>query len=211
MTTPNAEASLTLVRLLRTASDLFASDGYDATTLEEIARLSSVELVEVTSLFPTTESLMQALLDHDLNEGLASAELEAAGEGPAVVRLYRYLSKDIAWILASPYDLSGIDRVHMINRLEFRPWRDKLERLRALRLEMVGQAIDEGDFINVAPEFAHEAITSVIIGTVRTRHPAPEFDADAHGADLAAFALRSLLADPKRIDEIRQRALDESA
>ena len=212
MTTPSAEASLVVVRILWNASDLFASIGYDATTIEEVARRASVDIAEVTALFPTTESMMQALIDHDLEQGLAWAEAEAAGDGPAVERLYRYLAKDIAWVLASPYDLSGIDRVHLIKRPEFRPWREKMERLRSLRLEMVRQAIADGDFIQVAPEFAHEAITSVIIGTLETHRGSPEEDAASRGADLAAFALRSLLRKPKRIDEIRKAAgLDESA
>ncbi len=206
MTAPSPETSLLVVRVLWVASDLFSSVGYDATTLEEVARRAGVDLAEVAELFPTTESMMQALIDHDIDVGLVWAETEAAADGPAAVRLYRYLAKDIAWVLASPYDLSGFDRVHLIKRPEFRPWREKLERLRSLRLMMVGQAIDEGDFIKVAPEFAHEAITSVIMGTLQTHRGEPETNAASHGAELAAFALRSLLRKPGRIDEIRQAA-----
>ncbi len=206
MTAPSPEASLLVVRVLWTASDLFSSIGYDATTLEVVAQRAGVEVAEVAELFPTTEAMMQALIDHDLGQGLAWAEAESAAEGPAVERLYRYLAKDIAWVLASPYDLSGFDRVHLIKRPEFRPWREKLERLRSLRLAMVRQAIDEGDFIQVAPEFAHEAITSVIMGTLETHRGEPEVNAAAHGAELAAYAIRSLLRKPKRIDEIRRTA-----
>ena len=82
----------------------------------------------------------------------------------------------------------------------------KFERLRSLRLAMVTQAIRDGEFISVAPDFAHEAITSVIMGTIEKLRENFDEDPDTYGAELAAFAIRSLLRDPTRMEEIQRQA-----
>jgi len=211
MSARDASQSLALVTVLYEASRLFAGKGYDATTITDVAEAADMGEQEVVDYFPTTEAMMQALLDHDLQKALESAELEAAGTGRATVRLFRYLAHDVAWVVASPYDLTGIDRVHLIKRPEFAPWREKLDRLRALRLSMIRQAIREGDFIRVAPEFAQESITSMIMGTLSARRGEPVDDPQEHGAELAALAIRSLLKDPAQLDEIRREAGLEAA
>lgn len=206
MNTRDASESLALVAILYEASRLFAARGYDATTIADIAREAGMDESQVAEYFPTTEAIMQALIDHDLENALESAELEAVGDDPAVVRLFRYLAHDITWVVSSPYDLTGIDRVHLIKRPEFAPWRDKLDRLRALRLSMIRQAIEDGDLIRVAPGFAQESITSMIMGTIEARRGEPLDDPQQHGTELAALAIRSLLKDPSRLDEIRRAA-----
>lgn len=206
MSGTDAAESLTVVSILYEASRLFAAVGYDATTLEAVARKTDFDESEVREYFASTEAMMQALIDHDLEQALEAAETEAAGTGPAATRLFRYLAKDVSWVVSSPYDLSGIDRVHMIHRPEFAPWRAKLERLRSLRLLLIRQAIDEGDFVRVAPDFAQESITSIIMGTIEARRGVPVEEPTEYGTELAALALRSLLRDPNRLDEIRRDA-----
>jgi AcrR family transcriptional regulator len=206
MNARDASESLALVTVLYEASRLFAAQGYDATTIADVAREAGMDESQVVEYFSTTEAIMQALIDHDLGKALESAELEAVGDDPAVVRLFRYLAHDIAWVVSSPYDLTGIDRVHLIKRPEFAPWRDRLDRLRALRLSMIRQAIEDGDFIRVAPGFAQESITSMIMGTIEARRGEPEDDPLKHGTELAALAIRSLLKDPSQLKEIRRKA-----
>jgi AcrR family transcriptional regulator len=206
MSAPDASESLAQVTVLYEASRLFASQGYDATTVADVASQAGMDESQVVEFFPTTEAMMQALLDHDLEKALESAELEAISDDRAVVRLFRYLASDIAWVVSSPYDLTGIDRVHLIKRPEFAPWRDKMDRLRALRLSMIRQAIEDGDFIRVAPGFAQESITSMIMGTIEARRGEPVDDPMQHGTELASLAMRSLLKDPLRLNEIRREA-----
>lgn len=206
MTTPDARTSLTVVRVLRAASQLFASKGYDATTIEDIANKSGVTLSEASEIFPTPEKALQALLDHDLSAAYESAQLEAASDDKAVVRFFRYIAKDLAWVLSSPYDLMGIDRKDVITRAEFAPWHEMLTYLRAFRLDVIRQAIEEGDFMGVSPKFAQEAMTSIIMGTLEEHRGSSADDPQTQGVELATLAVRSLLKDVDSIESIRAAA-----
>lgn len=204
--TSNAESSLTLVTVLRAASQLFAAQGYEVTTMEDIAAHAGVSLVKAEDAFASPEMAMRALLEHDIDKALESAEAEETKPDPAVVRIFRYLANDLTWVLASPYDLMGIDRRTVLDRPEFGQWMEKMLRLRDIRLNMIRQAIEEGDFMGVRAEFAQEAMTSIIMGTLEDRRGSPVDNPLEHGLELASLAIRSLLKDTSRIDSIRSQA-----
>lgn len=206
MSVRNGAGVPTDVSILRAASRLFAAVGYDGTTLAMVAENAGVDESRVAAYFPSTAAMMRSLIEYDIGQALVAVEAEVEGDGPAVVRLYRYLAEDVAWVVASPYDLSGIDRVHLIQRPEFTAERTKLERLRALRLTLIREAIAEGDLVRVSPEFAQESITSMIMGAIGERHGDPVEQPVEYATNIADLAVRSLLRDPGRLDEIRHDA-----
>jgi AcrR family transcriptional regulator len=206
MSVRDGASTPTEVSILRAASQLFAAAGYDGTTLEMVAEEAGVDERQVATFFPSTAAMMQSLIEHDIGQALVAVEAEVEGDGPAAVRLYRYLAEDVSWVVSSPYDLSGIDRVHLIQRPEFAAEKTKLERLRALRLALIRAAIDEGDLIRVSPEFAQESITSMIMGAIGERHGEPVERPVEYATSIADLAMRSLLRDPGRLDAIRRDA-----
>lgn len=65
-----AQKQMTRRLLLEAGHDLFATKGYAATTVDEIAKAAGTTRVTFYSHFPSRSDLMQALLDQGLSEGL---------------------------------------------------------------------------------------------------------------------------------------------
>ena len=110
MTDSDRETS-TRERILREASRLFARKGYHGTSTREIAAAVEIQQPSLFFHFGTKRDIMSELIDVDHGESSAVADREAAGEGSAALRLYRYLIWDIAFICRCPYDLTSIESV----------------------------------------------------------------------------------------------------
>src|SRR5439155_2893143 len=116
-------------RILYEASNLFARQGYHGTTTRQIAVAVGVRQPSLFHHFPSKRTIVQALLSSDLDEALPFAEALAGAEGPAAVRLHRYLRHDVAHLIGSPYNLSGIYTEEVMGDSEFAPWERMRSRL----------------------------------------------------------------------------------
>lgn len=195
----------TRARILREASNLFATKGYAGTSTREIAAAVGIRQPSLFHHFASKTEIVDALLEYDLSESTAVAEREANAEDSAAVRLYRYLVWDIAFACQAPYNLAGLsDSIE--DDPDFAHWRDRLQRLRRARMQMIEDGIASGEFIDIDPGVARRAITWMVVGNMADVARHGVVDADGLARELARFAVRALLADPGRLDEIEAAA-----
>jgi len=205
----SAERS-TRERILYEASNLFARQGYHGTTTREIATAVGVRQPSLFYHFPSKGAIMQALLASDLDEALPFVLALARGRGPASVRLYRYLRRDVDHLAGSPYNLSGLYTEEVMGDPEFAPWARKRTRLHAAVEGMVREGVASGEFVPVTPALVREAIAGILVRTLVLYSGRPGAPTKL-GEEVAAFVLRALLSDPGRLREIRRRALAADA
>jgi len=202
---PEIPTASTRDRILRESSILFARKGYGATSTREIAQAVGIQQPSLFHHFDSKAEIMQELLMHSLALPTSAAERLASESRPAAERLYEYLLFDSTHILKSPFDLGGLDTDDIVNRAEFSAWAAVRNRLRAARRQMIAQGIESKEFVNIGVDFAAHALTGIMLGITRTYSGRGGEDADKLAGQLASFALKALLADPKTLEPLRQR------
>ncbi len=193
-------------RILREASRIFARKGFHGTSTREIADAVDIRQPSLFHHFPTKRDIMSELIDIDHSESAAVAESEAAGEGSAALRLYRYLVWDISFLCRCPYDLTSVESI-----VDDPMFADKLERrdaLRRARRSMIEQAIEAGEFVEVDADLAEKAIVWILQGDIAETAGRAVPQADVIADQLATLILRALLKDQSKLDEIRAASSD---
>lgn len=204
---PKADARRTDTRerILYEASKLFAAMGYHATTTREIARAVGIRQPSLFHHFATKREIMQALLTYDL-DAFSFVESLASEEGPASVRLYRYLRDDVALVAQSPYNLSGLYTDEVMGDPDFAPWAERADRITAAIERIVRDGVDSGEFVAIDPVLVREAISGILLRTLMTYSGGRPQPTAALGDEIASFVLRAVLADPARLAEVRRTA-----
>jgi AcrR family transcriptional regulator len=190
-------------QILTVASNLFAVHGYYGTTTREIALAVGVRQPSLFHHFGSKAAIMEALLEHDLARSVPARERIARSQEPAGVRLYRYLSDEVVHIANSPYNLAGVYTDEVRGSPEFEPWHRRRRRLhRAIeRILVDGQR--SGEFIDIDPHLAREAILGVL-GRTLSSYSGGQAAFDASLADqVASLLLRAMLADVTQLEGIR--------
>jgi len=201
-TTPTDIADLsTRQRILREASLLFATKGYHGTSTREIAAAVGIQQPSLFHHFESKDAIMTELIAFDLDEPVAVAERQATADGSPALRFYRYLVWDIAFLCRSPYNLSSIETVR--RDPAFTSAEHRFSRIAAARESMIAQAVAAGEFIDIDPTFAQQAILWMITGTVTEVSGQPADRAETIARQLAGFALRALLTNPSQLEEIQ--------
>jgi AcrR family transcriptional regulator len=203
----DARRTDTRERILYEASNLFAAMGYHATTTREIARTVGIRQPSLFHHFASKREIMQALLSYDL-DAFSFVEVLAAEEGPAAVRLYRYLRDDVALVSRSPYNLSGLYTDEVMGDPDFAPWSQRSDQITAAIERIVRDGIDSGEFLSIDPVLVREAISGILLRTLMTYSGGRPQPAPALGDEIASFVLRAILADPSRLSEVRQAAAE---
>jgi len=198
------EGPTTRQRILREASALFAQKGYHGTSTREIAAAVGIQQPSLFHHFESKDAIMSELIDFDLDEPLAVAEREAAASGSPAVRLYRYLAWDVEYLCRSPYNLSPVQL--MLSDPVFSGAVERYGRLVDARQSLIRGAIAAGEFIDVDPAFAQQAIVWMIRGTIADAEEQTPAQARETADHLASFAVRALLKDPDELDQIRHAA-----
>lgn len=191
-------------RVLREAARLFAVKGYYGTSTREIAAAAQIQQPSMFHHFPTKSAIMLALIDINLDEPTAVARREAASEESAALRLYRYLTWDISFICRCEYDLTSAESI--MNDPAFKSQYPRYERLVEARRTMIEDGIRSGEFVDVDRDIAQKIIVWILRGDIADCAGKGTPEADETADELASFALRALLRDPSRLDEIRAQA-----
>lgn len=191
-------------RILREAARLFAVKGYYGTSTREIAAAAQIQQPSMFHHFPTKDAIMLALIDINLDEPTAVARREAASEGSAALRLYRYLAWDIAFICRCEYDLTSAESI--MSDPAFASQYPRYERLVEARRTMIEDGIKNGEFVDVDPDLVQKVIVWILRGDISDCAGKGTPEADETADELASFALRALLRDPSQLDEIRALA-----
>ena len=196
-----ADPTPTRQRILLEASRLFARKGFHGTSTREIAEAVSIRQPSLFYHFPSKASIMAELIDASDGQAAAVAQEQAAAEGSAALRLYRYLIWDIAYICRCPYDLTSAEMV--LGEPAFADKRARHQALIDARRSMVQEAIDSGEFLKLDTELAEKAIVWILRGDISDTAGRVMPDADVVADQLASFVLRALLRDPSQLDDMR--------
>jgi AcrR family transcriptional regulator len=191
--------------ILREASRLFASRGYLGTSTREIAAAVGIQQPSLYNHFASKQAIAEALLDYDLETGLAFMRPLLAEEGSAAERLYRYVLFEVAHCTSSPYDLRALYLSELLEQPEFAPGRAMLEEYESNIRKLIELGIEAGEFVEIDPGFAHAAVDAIVIDTMRraARHRANWAE---HADRAASFLLRGLLRQTDALCDIRAHA-----
>jgi AcrR family transcriptional regulator len=195
-------------RILFEASELFAGQGYHATSTRQIASAVGIRQPSLFHHFASKDEIMHALLAWDLDAALPAVRALADAPERASIRLFRYVRDDVDHLAAAPYNLSGLYAEEVIGSRAFARWARKREELHACVERIVRDGIGSGEFVEMPPALVREAIAGILVRTL-TLYSGGRAGAAAFGEDVAVFVLRALLANPNRLREIRRAASAE--
>ena len=205
-TTPQTEEAITTrERILRESSRLFAARGYYGSSTRDIAAAVGIQQPSLFHHFPHKEAIFQELLSYSLDDSAAVAEYLTSASGSPAARLYRFLVEDFRYLMESPYDLRSIFNSGVLENEEFQPWGRTAFRLHVAVADIIRQGIEVGDFIEIDVSFARQAVSGLMLETIRERSLGEELPAQ-RPTRTANFMLRALLVDSSRIGEVATEA-----
>ena len=204
--TPSTEETITTrERILRESSHLFAARGYYGSSTRDIATAVGIRQPSLFHHFPNKQAIFQELLSYSLDDSAAVAEYLARAGGSPAARLYRFLVEDFRYLMDSPYDLRSIFNGDVLLDEEFEPWGRTALDLHVAVSDIIRQGIEAGEFIEIEVSFARQAISGLMLETIRERSLGEELPAQ-RPTRTAVFMLRALLVDPDRIEGIAAEA-----
>ena len=205
-TTSQAEETVTTrERILRESSRLFAARGYYGSSTRDIAAAVGIQQPSLFHHFPHKQAIFQELLSYSLDDSVAVAEYLAGATGSPAARLYRFLVEDFRYLMESPYDLRSIFNSGVLEDEEFEPWGKTALRLHLAVADIIRQGIEAGDFIEIDVSFARQAVSGLMLETIRERSLGEKLPTE-RPTRTADFMLRALLSDRDRSGEVAAEA-----
>jgi len=184
---------------------LFAARGYYGSSTRDIAAAVGIQQPSLFHHFAHKQAIFQELLSYSLDDSAVVAEYLAAAEGSPAARLYRFLVEDFRYLMESPYDLRSIFNSGVLEDEEFESWGKTAHRLHIAVADIIRQGIEAGEFIEIDVSFARQAVSGLMLETIRERSLGEELPAQ-RPTRTADFMLRALLVDPKRVKEASAEA-----
>jgi AcrR family transcriptional regulator len=204
--------------IVAVATQLFAEQGFDQTTMSEIARAAGLQQSSLYYWFKRKELILQAVFAVNRTP-LEFIERIGAGSGSPALKLYRLIRFDTIQLCESPCDVLEVGRLAARQPDLFADyWRDR-QRLHDWVVSLVRAGADEGEFAPVDPDLTALGLLSLdegvqhwvrhgeqhrLDGAARFRYP-PFTPAEA-GDFAAATALRSLLQPPAALAALQAKA-----
>jgi AcrR family transcriptional regulator len=188
-------------RILREASRLFAVRGYYGGSTRNIAAAVGIRQPSLFHHFANKQAIFQELLTYSLDDSAVAAEYLARADGSAPARLYRFLVEDFRYLMDSPYDLRSIFNSDVLLDVDFKPWRDTAEKLHVAVTDMIQQGIDSDDFIDIEVSFARQAVSGLMLETIRERSLGEQLPTE-RPTRTAEFVLRALLIDASQLAKV---------
>lgn len=192
-------------RILFVAGDLFARQGFFATTTRQIADAVGIRQPSLFHHFASKDAIASALLEWDLGRAFPHVQAIARLPEPAGVRLFRYLHDDLVHLSEAPYNLSGIYAEEVIGRPEFAQYDAWRNRLHDEVEGVVREGVRSGEFIAVNTALVRQAIAGVLVRAL-TLHSGGRGEGEALANEVARLVVRGLLVDPGQLDTLQRRA-----
>lgn len=193
--------------ILREASKLFAERGYHGTSTRDIALAVGVRQPSLFHHFATKNEIMAELQGLEFAASLEVFQVATSSPGSAAARLYFAIYIEVRQLLGSTLDFTGTTTAAVLNDPAFAAGSQANERLRTAQTELIAEGVTSGELIPIDPAIASRAVDWTIEGVLvdATRHP--DDDPEKFAELLAAYAVRSLLADTDRLDDVRGEAM----
>ena len=137
--------------IVAVATQLFADQGFDQTTMSEIARAAGLQQSSLYYWFKRKELILQAVFAVNRTP-LEFIERVGAGSGSPALKLYRLIRFDTIQLCESPCDVLEVGRLAARQPELFADyWRDR-QRLHDWVVSLVRAGVDEGEFVAVDPD-----------------------------------------------------------
>jgi AcrR family transcriptional regulator len=204
--------------IVSVATQLFADQGFDLTTMSEIARAAGLQQSSLYYWFNRKELILQAVFAVNRTP-LEFIERIGAGSGSPALKLYRLIRFDTIQLCESPCDVSEVGRLAARQPDLFDAyWRDR-QRLHDWVVSLLRAGVDENELIALDPDLTALGLLSLDEGIQHwVRHGEqhrpdgtslfrfPRFTAIEAGDFAATTALRSLLCRPDALAELQTKA-----
>lgn len=157
-----ADTALVEQRVLDAASDLFLEDGYDATTMEGIARKAGASTKTLYSRYANKSEILAAVAQHILNRSLSEpspASPEADGADP--LPFIRKAAHELAFLYAEdePAKIMRLALSEGYRHQEIaRFFRDNHQRV----IERIAEALERWHRAGKLPYLGHSQITAAM-------------------------------------------------
>lgn len=194
--------------ILRVAADLFATYGFEGTSVREIARRAGLRGPSLYYYFDGKEEILERILDYTLNVSSVYAVGIIAEEGSPASRLYRLLHQQIRRIVDSPYDLSCLVNSREVRKPRYLAWWRKMQQWNAAVEKLIREGIEAGELAPTDPSLALASIIGLVHSVLTRVHGQRDLAARDVAHYVARFAMRALLADPDRLDEVCRDAVE---
>jgi AcrR family transcriptional regulator len=191
--------------ILLVASRLFAKKGFTSTTTREIAAAAGLRQPSVFHHFASKEAILAELLDRSLAPSLAFAEQVVAEERLPSVRLYRLIRFDVEHLCSYPFEMGAIF-VPEARQPRFRRFWTARDRFFADVQQLVTEGIAAKELVAMDAGLATRALVGMNEATLIWYRRGGDWTPAVVAEGVAKLALRGLLRDPGRIEEIHRLA-----
>jgi AcrR family transcriptional regulator len=184
--------------VLRRAVELFNRQGYDATSMGDLARELGLSKSAIYHHVDSKEQLLSAALDEALGALTSAVDeaLDPAGGTPAAVRLRQVLERSVRILVEHRPAVTLLLRVHGNSAVEVAA----LERRRRLDERLAGlvaEAAAEGAVrTDVAPELISRLVFGLVNSLVEWYRPDGPVDVDTLARSITVLAFDGLRVPP---------------
>ncbi|WP_373143246.1 TetR/AcrR family transcriptional regulator [Mycobacterium marinum] len=191
--------SPTADRILQAAAERIATRGYAATSTREIAASVGIEQPAIYKHFSSKRDILAALVRVALERPIELIDVLAGVQGPAVVKLCRWLLESFEYLNSFPNVLASIIITPELQEEPFADEQALVSKFEPAIVDLIERAQDEGDVRELNPVSAARLIQAMFDAVA---FPALAVNPD----EIVEFALTALLEDPSRLPEIRLAA-----
>lgn len=168
--------------ILVAASRLFCAQGYTGTKLNQIAEAAGLRTPSLYHYFANKEEILEALLKHASERPAAFAGDILSQEGRAADKLRAILIGYVDWLTSGPFELWFLVTAMPRSVAPNSEFGQTYAKSAAIVERLILQAIEEGDFRPVEPQFALHMMWGSVVGAMTyqkfSRVSAPSMVAD---------------------------------
>lgn len=178
--------------VLRRAIELFNRQGYDGTSMADLAQELGFTKSAIYHHVPSKEHLLAEALDEALDELEAAVEAAATAEGSAHDRLRSVVRRSVEVLVEHQPAVTLLLRVHGNSDVELDALRRR-RRVDARLAELVAAAADEGTLrADVPPDLVSRLLFGMVNSLVEWYRPGGPVDADVVADAVTALAFEGL-------------------
>lgn len=178
--------------VLRRAIELFNRQGYDATSMADLAQELGFTKSAIYHHVPSKEHLLAEALDEALDELEAAVEAAATAEGSAHDRLRSVVRRSVEVLVEHQPAVTLLLRVHGNSDVEIDALRRR-RRVDARLAELVAAAADEGTLrADVSPDLVSRLLFGMVNSLVEWYRPGGPVDATVLADAVTALAFEGL-------------------
>lgn len=202
--------------ILDAAGCLFVERGFAATPPRDIAEAAGIREPLIRAHFPAgKEEILAELLQRSIAPRLDNVEqiedLRAATGAPPEVLLYALVALDVRTLARAPHNSGALARqAEVQHQAVGRPFRAAHDELLKAYTRLGGQVSDAAratDPDAPSSDFLGPVVLHLVESVVERRFRG-DLDLPAEEASVATSCLLVCMADPTRLDEIGERAID---